>query len=179
MARRQYLGFWRVPPDLGRRLPDYVGLVWVLTRLRNIPDGNGRTVLEYEEAWWIRRFGFRARAGGRWRCPPLPHRLVAANPLLCHLTDRPDLLPRGRRPSRRASKVWPLSKVEMKIVSLLQRAPYYMMRRELQQRLWRLGAPFFNQVLDSMIAEGRITEGRITEHEGFIARENFDQFVQR
>lgn len=141
MARLSYLGIWPVPPTLGRCCPDYVGLVWVLTRLCNIPDANRRTVLGYAEALWIRRFGFRARGGANWRCPPLPHRLVAANPLLCHLTDRPDLLPRGKRPSRRARKAWPLSTVKMKICALVRREPYYMTRRQLQQKLWRLGAP--------------------------------------
>lgn|SRR5215467_12807226 len=80
MARRLYLGIWPVPPTLGRSHPDYVGLVWVLTRFRNIPDGNGRTVLDYDEARWLRYCGFRARAGCVWRCSPLPHRLVATNP---------------------------------------------------------------------------------------------------
>jgi len=177
MARLAYLGFWPVPPTLGRSRPDYVGLVLVLSRLRNLPDCNGRTVLDYDEAWWIRYCGFRARAGVNWRCPPLPHRLVTGNPLLRHLTNRPDLLPRGRRPGRRARQSWPLATIEQKIFALLRRTPYHWKWRELQHRLWRLGSVFFNQVLESLIAAGRVTE-----YEGWVFPvhpEDLHYFVQR
>jgi hypothetical protein len=67
--------------------PNYQALVDVLTRLYQIPDGLGETVLNTEEAAAIRKCGFVARAGTRWRCPVLPDHLVCWNPLLWHLSD--------------------------------------------------------------------------------------------
>ena len=155
MARLTYLGIWPVPPTLGRSQPDYVGLVWVLTRLEQIPDGKGRAILAADEAELVRRCGFRARAGANWVCQPLPHRLVADNPLLRHLSDRPDLLPSGRRPSRWARGWLPFYDIESKMSCTVRDAPgLCMTRRKLQQRNWRLGAPFFNYVVDRLEPDG-------------------------
>jgi len=133
--------------------------VWVLIHLDRIPDAARRTVPDDQEAWCIRRCGFFARAGGTWLCPPLPDRLVEHNPLLRHLSDRPDLSVNERRPSRWAREFQPFFELQIRLARTLNRAPSYCMtRRQLQKSFWRLRAPFFNYVLDSLLSEGRITE---------------------
>ncbi len=156
MARLLALNFWRIPPSLGRTPgADYASLVWVLTRLWQIPDGEGRTTLTREEAELVRRCGFRARAGANWLCPPLPHRLVVDNPLLRHLSDRPDLLRNGRRASRWTRGSLPFLQLESRMSGTVYHAPgFCITRRELQQHYWRLGAPFFNYVMDRLAADG-------------------------
>lgn len=146
--------------------PDYAALVEVLTRLYQIPDGLGETILRPEEAAAIRRCGFAARAGITWRCPPLPDELVSWNPLLRHLSDAVDPLSRPgrwnpkRAPSRLIREFHPISKIEAKILRKLGREPYCMTKRQLQQKMWRYPARFFNHTLSRMIKDGTITEYR-------------------
>jgi hypothetical protein len=135
----------------------------VLTRLWQIPDGLGETILRPEEAAAIRACGFGARAGCMWRCPPLPDALVCWNPLLRHLSAAIDPLSRPgawkpkRAPSRLVSQFHPLSKVERKVVDHLSKPPYGITKRCLQQKMWRYPARFFNQTLGRMIGDGRIS----------------------
>ncbi|HZT32544.1 MAG TPA: DNA/RNA-binding winged helix domain-containing protein [Bryobacteraceae bacterium] len=144
--------------------PEYEALAEVLMRLRNIPDGLGETVLSSEEAAQIRRCGFQARAGCTWRCPPLPDELVRWNPLLHHLSDAIDPLSRfspwhpRRAASRRIADIYPLMRIERKVIEHVRRPPYRLPRRRLQQKMWRLPASFFNHMLNRMIAEDRITQ---------------------
>ncbi|MGH9345484.1 MAG: hypothetical protein ACRD19_17190, partial [Terriglobia bacterium] len=142
--------------------PNYPALVEILTRLYQIPDGLGETVLRAEEAAAIRRCGFAARAGITWRCPPLPDALVSWNPLLRHLSDTVDPLNRPARwnpkraPSRLIREFHPISKIERKILAKLSKEPYYMSKRQLQQKMWRYPAKFFNRTISRMIADNTI-----------------------
>ena len=150
-------------PPAAPPTPNYEALVEVLTRLYQIPDGLGETVLRTEEAAAIRACGFAARAGCPWRCPLLPDALVAWNPLLQHLSDAVDALnrPAGWKPKRALSRLvpqfHPISKIEAKILAKLGKEPYYMSKRRLQQIMWRYPARFFNQTISRMIANNVIT----------------------
>lgn len=162
--------------------PNYEALVEVLSRLYRVPDGLGETILRPEEAAAIRKCGFAARAGTTWRCPPLPDSLVSWNPLLWHLSDAIDPLSRTgtwhpkRAPSRLISERSPLVQIERKILTRLAKGPYYMTKRQLQQKMWRYPARFFNRTIARMIASNLITEYR-----GYLfpyTRELFAEIVQ-
>jgi hypothetical protein len=172
------------PPPARQRVPaavcepNYAALVEVLTRLWQIPDGLGETVLRPEEAAAIRACGFGARAGCVWRCPLLPDALVSWNPLLRHLSDAVDPLSRPgawkpkRAPSRLASQRDPLARVERLILTHLSKEPYYMTKRQLQQRMWRYPARFFNRTLARMIQNDRVTV-----YEGFLFPYGHEDFA--
>jgi hypothetical protein len=137
----------------------------VLTRLFQIPDGLGETMLLPEEAAAIRKCGFVARAGNRWRCPALPHELVDWNPLLAHLSNsiHPLNRPAGWKAKRAAvaphsSPGYAITKYENRLYRTLLKAPGYCLRkRELQHRNWRMHATFFNRVLGGLIQRGSFT----------------------
>jgi hypothetical protein len=145
------------------REPDYESLVEILTRLWQVPDGLGETMLRTEEAADIRACGFAARAGRVWRCPPLPDALVCWNPLLRHLSDaidpyaRPEGWKAKRAPSRLVSYFHPIAHAEMKIIGHLDKFPHGTTKRVIQQKLWRYPARFFNRTLSRLIRDGRIT----------------------
>ncbi len=163
-------------------VPDYAALVDVLTRLYQIPDGLGETVLRPEEAAAIRKCGFAARAGTTWRCPVLPDELVSWNPLLRHLSDainvhnRPAGWKQKRAPSRLIRQFHPISTIERKILAKLGKAPYYMSKRRLQQKMWRYPARFFNRTISRMIADNTITMWR--DYIFPYSREAFAEVVQ-
>jgi hypothetical protein len=145
--------------------PNYEALIDVLMRLYQIPDGLGETVLYPEEAAAIRRCGFVARAGTTWRCPELPHELVAYNPLLAHLSNsiHPLNRPAGWKRKRAAAAPYKaagyaITKYEHRLYKTLFKAPGHCLRkRELQHRNWRMHASFFNRVLGGLIARGSFT----------------------
>ena len=147
-------------------VPNFAALIEVLITLRCLPDGLGETKLDKREAAKIRACGFEARASSKWmwRCPPLPDELVWWNPFLRHLSDaidprsRPGPWHPRRAAPRRIAQEYPLRKLEIRIIDMLNRPPYYSLsKRQLQQKLWRIPARFFNHLLGRMIAENRIT----------------------
>ena len=146
--------------------PDYPALIEILTNLYRVPDGLGETILTREGAAAIRKCGFAARAGTTWRCPVLPDALVSWNPLLCHLSDAIDPLSRPgtwhpkRAPSRLIRQFRPMYQIELKIVSHLRKEPYRLTKRQLQQKMWRYPAKFFNRTLARLVADDAITEYR-------------------
>jgi hypothetical protein len=150
LASRQQPAPSRHVPS-GPPAPDYAALVDVLTQLYQIPDGLGETILRSGEAAAIRRCGFAARAGSPWRCPPLPDALVSWNPLLRHLSDAIDPLsrPGAWKPRRAAcrlvSQCMPLARIERRTLDHLSKEPYHMTKRQLQQKMWRYPAQFFNR----------------------------------
>jgi hypothetical protein len=173
-------------PDAPQAGPNYPALIEVLITLRNIPDGLGETVLNSAEAAKVRAAGFHARANCVWRCPPLPHDLVSWNPVLAHLSDAIvrnwDRQPGAgawhpkRATARIVTEIYPLMRIEARLIAHLRRPPYRMQKRQLQQKMWRLPARFFNYMLDRLIAEDRITA-----HEGWLYPYNREEFayVQR
>jgi hypothetical protein len=171
------------PPAPSPSLPDFPRLVETLSALGTIPDGLGETQLSYDEAAKIRACGVHARAGSVWRCPPLPDELVRSNSLLHHLSDAVDPLWRSegwktkRAPVRHKSQTNPLRRTEAKFLTTLEKAPGQRLRkRQLQQKLWRLGARFFNFTLNRLIAEDRIME-----HGGYLhpwGRHQFESVQQ-
>lgn len=145
--------------------PNYEALVEVLSRLYFLPDGLGETLLNREEAAAIRKCGFVARAGTRWRCPELPHALVDYNPLLAHLSNgiHPLNRPAGWKRKRAAAAPYnvagyAITKYENRLRKTLFKAPGHCLRkRELQHRNWRMHARFFNCVLRGLIQRGSFT----------------------
>ena len=149
---------------------DFQGLVELLLRLRQIPDGLGDSRLTENEAARIRTLGFRA-AAGPWRVPPLPHRLVAGG-LFESLADRwreqenREYLNDGgatsepceveiQLPDYPARKLHPVeeprwSDDEVRVLAALRRNGGCLKRRILQRRHWRMKANRFNAALESL-----------------------------
>lgn len=162
--------------------PDYVGLVRLLSTLHHLPDADGRSMLEPQEAEHIRRLGFQAQPGP-WVCPLIPAHLVAGNVLLEHLTDNVDpfwyskraalrveqppvepvhaayngdVLENGPEDEVAAPPSEPSERDCNAILEAVERSGGQIERRQLQKKLWRIRAEQFNRALDFLVEQALI-----------------------
>lgn len=177
--------FLRFDPGLWTEYGGFAGwkyqiLIDTVSILQDVPDALGYTYLTEHEAAQIRSCGFWA-AAGLWEVPALPHELVAGNGLLECLSDWS--LEANRRVPLHGSASCTMTpgwiKVELqgmtappadltsvqspdekRILSLLPKQSGVMLKRRLQQGLWRMGSRRYKSALRSLERRGEVTVDR-------------------